>query len=62
MKTLVLYFSRNIMTDIKSRMTENIASTREATQWNNRPWKSLTGRGHFEKIGLKDMTTLKYNF
>jgi len=56
MKHSVLYFPRNIMTDIKSRMKGNIASTRETTKWNNSPWKSLTGRGHFENKGLKDMT------
>jgi len=47
------------MTDIKSRMTGYIASTREATKWNNSPWKSLTGWGQFKNKGLKDMTMAK---
>jgi hypothetical protein len=53
-----LYFPRNIITDMKSRMTGNVASTRETTKWYNSPWKSLRRRGHFENKGLKERALL----
>jgi hypothetical protein len=52
------HFSWNVITEIKSRMTGNVASTSETTKWYKSPWKNLQGMGHFENKGLKERAML----